>query len=98
MKIDSTDRRQCDGARRPEARRDQMPGEDGDLLESVLMLSPVIFFRADLSDACVKYVTPNVTRILGYAPEEVLQVPSMWSACIHRDDRERFQAAIERAL
>ncbi|MCF8143759.1 MAG: PAS domain S-box protein [Deltaproteobacteria bacterium] len=38
------------------------------------------------------YVSPSCERISGYAPEEFIQDPDLYSRIIHPDDRERVEA------
>lgn len=37
----------------------------------------------------ISYLSPQIERILGYTPEEWMEDPGLWVACIHPDDRER---------
>jgi PAS domain S-box-containing protein len=41
------------------------------------------------------YMSPQVTGILGYRPEEVVDDPELWPSRIHPDDREAAIAAYE---
>lgn len=43
------------------------------------------------------YVSPQVEQLLGYTPEELVVIPSIWSELLHPDDRERVLALSERA-
>ena len=47
----------------------------------------MILFRGRMPDLVVTYVTPNVTAILGYAPEQIVGVPGWWLANAHPEDR-----------
>jgi len=40
-----------------------------------------------------RYISPQIERILGFAPEEWLADPDRWTRLIHPDDRERAVAA-----
>lgn len=43
------------------------------------------------------YVSPQAERILGYAPEEWLQDPTLWVAATHPEDRDRVVEADRRS-
>jgi PAS domain S-box-containing protein len=61
------------------------------LLEYLIASGPVLVFRRTTADL-VTFVSPNVERLLGYRPEDVVGAPGFWNARIHPDDTERFQA------
>jgi PAS domain S-box-containing protein len=65
---------------------DQQP-----LFEYLIATGPTLVFRRTV-EGIVTYVSPNVERILGYSPEEVVDVPGFWAAQVHPDDRNRFAA------
>ncbi len=70
-------------------------------LETLVTLSPSIIFKVDVRDTrerAMSYVSPNIERILGYRPGEVLGVPGFWEAHVHPEDREAFRAATATAL
>jgi PAS domain S-box-containing protein len=67
------------------------------LLEHVISTGPTVIFRRTAEDL-VTYVSPNVERILGYSPEEVVGVPGFWAARVHPDDRGRFLAQARQAF
>lgn len=59
-------------------------------LESLIDTGPVLMFRVRVSDGATTYVSPNVTRLLGYAPEELLHAPGWWNEHLAPDDRNRL--------
>jgi hypothetical protein len=65
---------------------DQQP-----LLEYLIATGPTVIFR-QTADGVVSYVSPNIERILGYSPEEVVGVPGFWAARVHPDERDSFVA------
>lgn len=54
-------------------------------LETLIAASPVVIFRARRSGE-LRYVSPNVTRILGYSVDEAFHVFKHWQSLIHPDD------------
>jgi PAS domain S-box-containing protein len=75
---DQTERRAIEAALRDSEARFQS------LVESL----PGIAYINDLGGRA-RYVSPNVEPILGYAPEEWIAAPGLWSQLLHPDDRER---------
>jgi PAS domain S-box-containing protein len=61
------------------------------MLEYLIATGPVVVFRRTV-EGVVTFVSPNVERLLGYAAEEVVDVPGFWDAHVHPHDRERFDA------
>jgi PAS domain S-box-containing protein len=41
------------------------------------------------------YISPQLTTLLGYMPEEWIAQPDLWQRCLHPDDRARVLAAYE---
>ncbi|PWH19809.1 MAG: hypothetical protein DDG58_04300 [Ardenticatenia bacterium] len=41
------------------------------------------------------YISPQLTTLLGYTPEEWIAQPDLWQRCLHPDDRARVLAAYE---
>jgi len=58
-------------------------------LEDLIATGPTVIFRRTVQDV-VTYVSPNLERILGYSPAEVLGVRGFWTAHVHPYDRDRF--------
>ena len=48
-----------------------------------------VFYRAELAAGPWTFVSPQITRMLGWAPEEWMADPGLWVRSIHPDDRER---------
>jgi PAS domain S-box-containing protein len=67
------------------------------LLEHVIATGPTVIFRRT-AEGLVTYLSANIGRILGYSPEEVVEVPGFWAAHVHPDDRNRFVAEEREAL
>jgi diguanylate cyclase (GGDEF)-like protein/PAS domain S-box-containing protein len=55
------------------------------------------YIRATDGTASTLYVSPQIEAMLGYAPEQWLQDPQLWSRILHPLDRERVLAAQARA-
>ncbi|MDR7427080.1 MAG: PAS domain S-box protein [Armatimonadota bacterium] len=63
-------------------------------LEHLIATSPGILFQA-ARDYTLTYISPNLERILGYRPEEVVGVPYSFLEKIHPEDRDQVQVADE---
>ncbi|MCB9897445.1 MAG: PAS domain-containing protein [Planctomycetes bacterium] len=48
---------------------------------------PVVIYTCDAHDFRTTYVSPNVTEITGFAPEDLYADPGLWLARIHPEDR-----------
>ncbi|MFK4766342.1 PAS domain S-box protein [Desulfobaculum sp. SPO524] len=56
-------------------------------LDSLLEASPYIFYSAPFTAyGAISAVSPNITSILGYTPDEVVADPDFWRSRIHPDD------------
>ncbi|MQA98865.1 MAG: PAS domain S-box protein [Actinobacteria bacterium] len=66
------------------------------LLEHLIATGPMVIFRRTAEDV-VTYVSPNIERILGYSPKEVVGVSGFWVAHVHPDDRDRVAAEAREA-
>ena len=80
------------------AEREQELREAKGYLEHLIASSPVVIFRGYPGEYSLYYISPNVERLLGYAPEEVLGVARFWLDHIHPEYRERFLAQRQRVL
>jgi PAS domain S-box-containing protein len=60
-------------------------------LESLVAESPSLIFRAD-PDTTPTYVSPNIRRLLGYDPGEMVGVRGFWLDHVHPDEQEAFLA------
>jgi len=67
-------------------------------LDHLISSSPVVIFRGRPGGFGLDYISPNVERLLGYPPEEILGVPQFWLEHIHPDERERVMAEYARAI
>ncbi len=61
-------------------------------LEHLITTSPGILFQANAADDTATYISPNLDRLLGYCPEEVVGVPYFFLEHMHPDDRTRTLA------
>jgi diguanylate cyclase (GGDEF)-like protein/PAS domain S-box-containing protein len=65
------------------------------LLKELVETVPAVVFIAEIGETgCWHYVSPQIEELLGYRPEEWLEVPGMWFRSIHPDDRD-FAVAFE---
>ncbi|MEB1808381.1 MAG: PAS domain-containing protein [Bacillaceae bacterium] len=56
---------------------------------------PVVTFVWKMADNWpIEYVSPNVSALLGYSPEEMIEQNFLYAALIHPDDRERIGTEI----
>jgi diguanylate cyclase (GGDEF)-like protein/PAS domain S-box-containing protein len=68
------------------------------LHRSLIQQIPAITYLADNYEVGgLRYVSPQVERLLGYTPEEWLTASRAWSDCLHPSDRERVLAELDRA-
>ncbi len=67
-------------------------------LEHLIATSPGILFQAAARDYTVTYISPNLERLLGYRPEEVVGVPYFFLQKMHPEDRAQVLAADEQRL
>ena len=58
-------------------------------------MSPTVIYSARASgDFGATYVSPNVTRQMGYVPEDFTEDSGFWAKGLHPDDRERVLAGM----
>jgi PAS domain S-box-containing protein len=67
-----------------------------DFLEQLIASSPSVIFRLD-ADQRPTYISPNVSSVLGYSVQEILNRSTFWDLLIHPDDLTRVSAALQRA-
>jgi diguanylate cyclase (GGDEF)-like protein/PAS domain S-box-containing protein len=77
------------------AREEQRLRDTSQRMGQLLAASPTIVFslRVDNGKAHTTWISENVTRILGYTPEETF-VPGWWLGCLHPDDRQGAEARV----
>ncbi len=68
---------------------------------SIVESTPAITYQEHLTkgydvEGSVLYVSPQVERILGYAPSDWAEAPGTWARFVHPDDRERVIRESER--
>ncbi|MCG8547966.1 MAG: PAS domain S-box protein, partial [Alphaproteobacteria bacterium] len=67
------------------------------LCESVAAQSAILFYIADLGNgARTHFVSPNIERITGDPPADVLELPRYWRRHIHPDDLARYAECVAR--
>ncbi len=59
----------------------------------VEQLPAVTYVTAIRSNARTTYISPQITPLLGYTPEEWRERPLLWLELLHPDDRDRVVAA-----
>lgn len=58
---------------------------------------PTVMYTDALDDAATPlYVSPQIETLLGYSPQEWTADPDLWLRCVHPEDRERAQQAVQR--
>ena len=67
-----------------------------DFLERLIASSPSVIFRLD-AEHRPTYISPNVSAVLGYSVQEILNTSTFWDRLIHPDDLSRILAAVQRA-
>lgn len=57
---------------------------------------PAVVYLSALDEVgTTLYISPQLTRMLGYTPQEWIAQPDLWQRCLHPDDRARVLAAYE---
>lgn len=59
---------------------------------------PDILFALDLPGLRPSFVSPAVTELLGFTPEEVVSNPALWRRHLHKADRRRVFTELARAV
>ena len=78
--------------------RDRELRESNTILEHLITSGPVVILRREVETFLVSYVSPNVERIFGWRPEEVVGVTGFWAEQVHPEDRPRFYSEWQDAL
>jgi two-component system sensor histidine kinase/response regulator len=80
---DITERNEAEAARHATRKR----------LDLLLDVAPVVIYSfAATGDFAPTFVSPNIQRLLGYAPEEYLEGADFWRAHVHPDDLAKAEA------
>jgi diguanylate cyclase (GGDEF)-like protein/PAS domain S-box-containing protein len=71
--------------------RPPTPADDptmvGTLYRSLLEQIPAVTYVAEFGeDSTLRYVSPQIERLLGYPPSAFLADPGLWYRCVHPDD------------
>jgi PAS domain S-box-containing protein len=61
-------------------------------LEHQIATSPGILFQIDSQRLCATYVSPNIERLLGYHPEEIVGNPVALAEIMHPEERADLMA------
>lgn len=64
----------------------------------VVKAVPDILYTATLPGITMSYVSPAITRLLGFTPEEWIRTPKYWLRQIHKQDRRRVWTEINAVL
>jgi PAS domain S-box-containing protein len=79
--------------------RSQKPNSEGNVHNLILEnVSEIIYFvetNGDPTRGSVKFVSPSVEEIVGYAQEEFTKDPTLWISIIHPDDAGAVQRTTE---
>ncbi len=67
-------------------------------LRGIVETVPDILFTMDPTTGALTYVSPAITSVLAYSPDELLARPQRWRELVHPEDRERVVAALEAGL
>ena len=75
---------------------DNILNADSVLLGFAVDHSPAIFYVADYDDIrSVRFISPNIERILGYDPARFVGPERFGKSCIHPDDIDGYRRSIE---
>jgi diguanylate cyclase (GGDEF)-like protein/PAS domain S-box-containing protein len=65
----------------------------GTLYRSLVEQIPAVTYVSDFTTAAtLRYVSPQIERLLGYPPSAFLEDPGLWYRCVHPDDLEAVRA------
>ena len=62
--------------------------------EELVATSPGIVVRGRVPGAVLTYASPALVRVLGYRPEDVVNVPGWWPDVVHPDDLGTFPSIL----
>ncbi len=66
--------------------------------KQLLQSSNTIVYTVDLNPFRGSYISDNVTRLLGYDPQQVLSEPNFWYRHLHPEDRRQVVATFRRQM
>lgn len=75
-----------------------VPAPAHSLSDQFIEASPYCVFQFDLRQQRLMYISPNVERLWGYRPEEILAEPDFWKTIAHPDDLPALVAGILDAI
>lgn len=78
--------------------REQELEEVKGFLEHLITIGPVMMFRLHPANMSLTYVSPNIERLLGYAPAAVVGMADFLSEYIHPAERAAFDAAYRQSV
>ena len=58
----------------------------------------IIYMSTAANNFAATFVSPAISRILGFMPEEFVTDPERWEACIHNEDRTRVITQLQSVL
>lgn len=80
------------------AARERELNEARSFREHLIAASPGLIYRVALDGLQSRYISPNVERLLGYTPDEVVNASNFWRDTIHPDDFARAGTAVAALL
>ncbi len=72
--------------------------EANTFLEYLIAHHPAMLFQANPGDFATTYISPNIERLLGYAPKEVLGRPTFMRELLHPEDAARVMGLMRQAM
>ena len=78
--------------------RERSLDEARSFLEHLIETGPVLMLRLSLPSVGTRYVSPNVTKILGYDADEIAGSEHWWREHVHPEDRARIDKELRRAV
>lgn len=67
-------------------------------LEHLIEASPGVVFLVNPADFSVTYISPNVSQILGYKPEEIVGISSIAARLVYPEEIDRFLSEARRRV
>lgn len=83
----------CDITERQQAEADLH--ESASRADYLLSTSPAVIYTCSPTPPyAATYVSPNITAVFGYTPDEFLTTPGFWADRVHPEDRDRVFAGL----